>query len=225
MTKRIFCTALLIGMLAILAATGHAQAQPRDVRIPQDETLRVTAAADATQSLPAGVAALIGNPKYWTPQLKGAWNLTFTPYSGCVLPFASLATFSSEGVITNTAVGVTLDHGVLNDQNSLVNNQSLTACQPTGLPLPGSASPGIGVWARQQQEFALTFAHLLYDRSGQCIGVAKVRASLRIFKEAAHSLTGDYVTDVFDSGGNIVMVLKGQVAGQRLFVETMEAGQ
>jgi hypothetical protein len=216
---------MFVGVLTIQAATASAQSQDRPARLPQSEELRVSPPVRVTNCAPPfpgdGPRSRCPNPVF--PQVIGAWNLTFTPTSGNAQPFSSLATFGSDGVFTNTAAGIHEVTLVLNNQIE-PSNGPRAACYLTIPPISPSASPGVGVWVGWNNEVIITFAHLLYDGWGQHVGMAKVRASLTSL-ETENTVSGRYVTDLYDNNGQLIIVFKGTVSGQRLFVESMPPGQ
>ncbi len=221
-TRKIFFASLVIGTLAIQAATANAQSRARGASLPQNEELRVIpAVAEDTCRLSASEdESGRGYPRTGAPQMKGAWILSFTPNSEDSPPFSSLATFSSDGLVINTAAGVTYDGGVINGQDGLANRQR-PAFQPECFYPRDSSSPGIGAWVTQNVEVLITLAHLLYDGWGHRIGVAKVRASLKIYGGAADTFSGRYVTEIFNNDGDPMRTLNGTVMGQRIFVEKL----
>src|SRR5262245_47151327 len=117
-TRNIYFAILLIGTLAIHAVTAHAQSNARSLTLPQKEELKVAASTVEDTCRSFGSALLETEsegkcPKNAAPQPKGAWILTFTPYDGQAPPFFSLATFSSDGVVINTAAAA-VDPGATN---------------------------------------------------------------------------------------------------------------
>jgi len=226
-TRRIFVVLTLTAIAVIQASTAQAQSNTRGAILTQDKELKVSPLED-TCSSPLLQPRLTGEcPKATAPQLKGSWLITFNPVSGdAPLAFASLATFTSDGGVINTAAGVTIDGVAINTSAKSANvhcpaNTRCNGCAP-GCYLPGSAGPGMGEWVTaQNHEFAITYVHLLYDGLGQYAGTVKVRAALKIYREASDQIFGRYVNELFNSDGEKIQTISGTVAGQRLFVESL----
>src|SRR5574341_1317313 len=190
-TKKIFFASLLIGMIAIQAATAQAQSNPGGVLLPQNEELKLSPVEEICRLYLLNSQVVSECSRSKPPQLKGSWMITFTPRSESEAPpFTSLATFTPDGGVINSAAGITIGGVAINTMVSPANvhNPAITRGDgfAPGYYLPGSASPGMGEWVTAQtHEFAITYAHLLYDGLGQHAGVAKVRASLKIYREAS----------------------------------------
>ena len=87
--------------------------------------------------------------------------------------------------------------------------------------MPGQSS-GHGQWVKTgNEEFAVTFIHLLFDVTGQFTGTVKVRASLTVDGEG-NELSGPFKTDIFDASGNPLFSFEGTVHGTRISVEPLD---
>jgi len=156
--------------------------------------------------------SLIAGTLAWSPafadegrqRLDGSWVATVTATNPPLGSFTSLMTFTRSG-------------GVVESRRLYV------ADSPFG---PLLETPGHGAWVRTgKRKFSIAFTFLLQgapdnpEFAGESIGTDNIRLNVGLSR-TGDTLSGDFVSEIRDLDGNLLLAVEGSIEAKPILVET-----